>query len=574
MPSKISERLISMQPLWGAWNVEEPIGEGSYGTVYRIRRREQAFGIEQECALKWIALPQREGDMNRLRSENMSDQDIRAYYEGLIGTLKNEILLMSGLSGNSHIVNYMDHSIVERRREIGWDILIRMELLTPLDKHIEHAPFSERDVVRMGADICDALALCEQRKILHRDVKPDNIFISKDGLFKLGDFGVSRTLEKTVSHLSVKGAPLYMAPEIYRYGDVDFSADIYSLGLVMYRLLNRNRMPFLPLMETPTHRDRESALTRRLQGDALPAPEYGCRDLKRIVLKACAFRREQRFSSAREMGEALEGLIKRDRLSPQNLMGDIGRGNRLDSGRSPLEPSLPPVPPNAEPAEGGAGGGPSRPEGQTGPGTGTIGLAFGGQGNAPREESNDGDTVGLDFEPGGGREFKPRKPSDDGETAPLGGGRNGGYAKPGLKSRTKPDRGRGAAFWLMGVAAALIVLAVGLYVVGGPDGLRRAVFGPGSISAVASPDLLGTWSVQSGPMRAVMTLERGGRLNLRSFSSDGSADYNFDRSGSFEWKDRKLYLSIGSSTAEALYSEDQQLLTISLDGGTLVFHRA
>ena len=124
------------------------------------------------------------------------------------------------------------------------------------------------------------------------------------------------------------------------------------------------------------------------------------------------------------------------------------------------------------------------------------------------------------------------------------------------------------------MAAALIVLAVGLYVVGGPDGLRRAVFGPGSISAVASPDLLGTWSVQSGPMRAVMTLERGGRLNLRSFSSDGSADYNFDRSGSFEWKDRKLYLSIGSSTAEALYSEEQQLLTISLDGGTLVFHRA
>jgi len=194
MTARISERLIAMQPLWGAWNIEELIGEGSYGKVYRIRRREPAFEIEQESALKWICLPQREDDLNRLRAEGMSDEDIRAYYDGLILTLKNEIRLMISLNGNSHIVNYADHAIVERRGEIGWDILIRMEYLTPLDAHILNAPFSERDAALLGFDICEALKLCAQHRILHRDVKPDNIFLSRDGNFKLGDFGVSRVL--------------------------------------------------------------------------------------------------------------------------------------------------------------------------------------------------------------------------------------------------------------------------------------------------------------------------------------------------------------------------------------------
>jgi serine/threonine protein kinase len=341
MASNISERLITMQPLWGAWFVEELIGEGSYGKVYRIRRREQAFGIEQDAALKWIALPQREDDLIRLRSENMTDENIRTYYDGLIRTLRNEILLMSSLAGNSHIVNYADHQIVERQREIGWDILIRMEYLTPLDKHIMIAPLSERDVARVGIDICDALALCAQRKILHRDVKPDNIFISRDGNYKLGDFGVSRTMEKTVSHLSVKGAPMYMAPELYKLGEVDFSADTYSLGLVLYKLLNRNRMPFLPLQDLPTHFDRETALTHRLKGEMLPAPANGCREMKRIVLKACAYKRDQRFVSAEEMKEALEALVKREKLSTQNLMADTPRGNALSSERSPVRPPIP-----------------------------------------------------------------------------------------------------------------------------------------------------------------------------------------------------------------------------------------
>lgn len=72
-----------------------------------------------------------------------------------------------------------------------------MELLTPLLDYLNNNSISEREVLKIGIDICRALEVCNQKKIIHRDVKPENIFISSTGDFKLGDFGIARTLEKT-----------------------------------------------------------------------------------------------------------------------------------------------------------------------------------------------------------------------------------------------------------------------------------------------------------------------------------------------------------------------------------------
>ena len=94
--------------------------------------------------------------------------------------------------------------------------------------------------------MCNALELCEKRGIIHRDIKPDNIFINDNGDYKLGDFGVARQLEKSSTFMSRRGNQAYMAPEVYKgewYGE---KADIYSLGLVLYRLLNNSRIPFMP----------------------------------------------------------------------------------------------------------------------------------------------------------------------------------------------------------------------------------------------------------------------------------------------------------------------------------------
>ncbi len=124
-------------------------------------------------------------------------------------------------------------------------IYIRMELLTPFNNYVCNKNLSEKEVIKLGVDICTALELCVRRHIIHRDVKPENIFINQFGDFKLGDFGIARKLGNVTGGLSRKGTYNYMAPEIERSNQYDSTVDLYSLGLVLYRFMNRNRLPFL-----------------------------------------------------------------------------------------------------------------------------------------------------------------------------------------------------------------------------------------------------------------------------------------------------------------------------------------
>ena len=170
-------------------------------------------------------------------------------------------------------------------------------------------PLSRRDVIQLGIDLCRALELCQKYNIIHRDIKPENIFVSDNGDFKLGDFGIARTIERTMSGLSKKGTYNYMAPEIYRGSEYGFSVDIYSLGIVLYRLLNNNRAPFLPQPPEPiTYTQRETALAKRMGGEELPPPVNGRGRLGEIVLKACAFDPKARYSSPVQMRQELETI--------------------------------------------------------------------------------------------------------------------------------------------------------------------------------------------------------------------------------------------------------------------------
>lgn len=107
-------------------------------------------------------------------------------------------------------------------------------------------PPTEADVIRLGIDMCRALEVCAKENIIHRDIKPSNIFVSEHGDYKLGDFGVARHLEASCRELSKKGTYDYMAPEVYRDSVYDARADIFSLGIVLYKLMNNGRIPFLP----------------------------------------------------------------------------------------------------------------------------------------------------------------------------------------------------------------------------------------------------------------------------------------------------------------------------------------
>lgn len=296
---------------WPGWDIGERIGKGGFGAVYEIRR--EVFGDIERCALKIITIPKDSGEIEYMRCEGMDDETITSTLHGQVRNIVREYKLMSQMRENPNIVHCDDFRYTRHEDDLGWDIYIKMELLTPLMKALDRVQ-EETEIQRLGIDICNALVACQEMHIIHRDIKPQNIFISPHGHYKLGDFGIARTMEHTTKATTGIGTYSFMAPEVALGRNYNQTVDIYSLGLVLYWLLNERRGPFVPLPPTiPTIAVNEEARTRRYSGDPVPPPKRGDDELKAIVLKACAYDPDERYQTAAEMMEALKGLTEEER---------------------------------------------------------------------------------------------------------------------------------------------------------------------------------------------------------------------------------------------------------------------
>lgn len=299
--------------VWPEWELIEKIGEGSFGKVYKAKRTER--GRSFYSAIKIISIPASKGELDSVRSEMNNEQSTREYFRNLVEDCVQEIYTMEHFCGNSHVVSFEDFKVVEYLDEIGWDISIRMEYLTSFMDYCTGKELTEKEVIKLGCDLAMALIYCRKLNIIHRDVKPENIFVSRFGDFKLGDFGIAREQAHTMSNMSKKGTYSYMAPEIYKGEKYDSSIDIYSLGIVLYKLMNQNRLPFLSLdKQLITYRDKETALARRMAGEKMPVPVNASAAFSHIILKACAYEPGKRYRKPEDMLRDLEKL----RLAPVN----------------------------------------------------------------------------------------------------------------------------------------------------------------------------------------------------------------------------------------------------------------
>lgn len=292
---------------WPEWKIIEKIGEGSFGKVYKAQRTER--GKSFYSAIKIINIPGSQSELNSVRSETGDDQSARQYFQNLVEECIQEISTMEYFRGNSYIVSVEDFKVMEYLDAIGWEISIRMEYLTSFMDYCAEKQLTEKEVIKLGMDLSKALEYCRKLKIIHRDIKPENIFVSRFGDFKLGDFGIARELERTMSGFSKKGTYSYMAPEMYKGEKYDSRVDIYSLGIVLYRLMNHNRLPFMSLeKQFITYRDKENALNKRVAGEQMGIPADAGEQFARIILKACAYDPAQRYQTPEELYGALDDL--------------------------------------------------------------------------------------------------------------------------------------------------------------------------------------------------------------------------------------------------------------------------
>ena len=295
---------------WPDWETVREIGQGAFSTVYEVRNSRFP---ELRAAVKIIRVPPEEEDVRALRADGFNEEEIRSFVDGLARETMSEIQVMKRYQGMSHFVSMEDCKLLPEENGCQAQyILIRMELLKSLTEFTSDKTLNEDEVIGLGLQLCQALSVCHADGVLHRDVKPGNIFVndrSPEGvLYKLGDFGASRLQETGTAAMSVKGSMVYMAPEVVTGQKYDGRADLYSLGLTLYRLMNGNRMPFLPARNLFTHEEYAVANRMRLMGTPLPPAANASDRLNAVLRKACAGNPDGRYRTAGEMAAALRAV--------------------------------------------------------------------------------------------------------------------------------------------------------------------------------------------------------------------------------------------------------------------------
>ena len=297
------------EPIFGVWRITRLIGEGFQSKVFEMERED--FGVTFKAALKAVTIPAGEKQVREVMDEGMDEKGVYQYFYTMVKDQVKQLAFVNQLKGNTNVVSFENHQVIEHKDGIGWDILIQMELLTPFQEFQKKHPITEREAARIGIDLCRALELCGKFQIIHGDVKPDNLFVSDMGDFKLGGFDVARVNEPGCTASSGKGTLSYMAPEVRTKGQGDAGSDLYSLGLVLYQLLNDNRLPFLPAAPAPvSFQDRNEALMKRFSGAPLPPPVRAGEQMAKILLKACAFRPGERYRGPEELRRDLEAYLR------------------------------------------------------------------------------------------------------------------------------------------------------------------------------------------------------------------------------------------------------------------------
>ena len=322
----LEERLKSYNLFGNDWEIDyDDIMIGGQANVYPLRKK---IGDKQiKDAIKVISIP-REDEVYGLK--NYTPNQIHNNITEIKEAVKKEYDTMLELRENGHVVPIKDvltrrFDLLENGDELGCDIIIRMDYFSSLDNYmfdneIEH--FTKEEIIDCGIQICAALEDMHEKNKVHRDIKPQNIFVNKksDGnlMFYLGDFGSIKESSMGLSRgrtLTMSGTELYLAPfwQDTRYRP---QVDLYALGLTLFWMATGGRLPYeRKHCKEILDREREDARKKRETTEEEFLTDDIDKDIANVIKKVCSITKTDEYytkpkylCNARNIKEIFEGL--------------------------------------------------------------------------------------------------------------------------------------------------------------------------------------------------------------------------------------------------------------------------
>ncbi|WP_151734749.1 Stk1 family PASTA domain-containing Ser/Thr kinase [Paenibacillus tengchongensis] len=295
--------------LGGRYQVIERIGGGGMALVYRAHD----ILLNRNVAIKV------------LRNQFVHDEEF-------IRRFRREAQSAASLS-HPNVVSIYD---VGQEDDVHYIVMEYVEGKNLNEIIKERAPLQVDEAVRIASQICDALDHAHHNQIIHRDIKPHNILIGRNGRVKVTDFGIARAVTSTTITQtgSVVGSVHYFSPEHAKGVAAGEKSDLYSLGIVLYQMLT-GALPFLgesPISVALKHLQEEFEEPRQLN-PLIP------QSVENVILRSMRKNPEERYQSAKEMLQDLETCLLPERRS--EAKADFHDDDDLD--RTRIIPAIKPL---------------------------------------------------------------------------------------------------------------------------------------------------------------------------------------------------------------------------------------